>query len=190
MSLILTLSPMRHFLLGLLSLSLLPLCAQTRYMTRNASISFFSDTFLEDIQAENKQVGAIIDFGSGELAFSLLNTQFVFPNSLMQEHFNENYIESEKYPKATFKGRFKEKIDPLKEGIHHLVAEGELSLHGVTRQVSIPATIEIKNGKLTASSKFNIATADYKIDIPALVRDKIAKEVAVTVLAPLMPVKP
>ncbi|MBC8109807.1 MAG: YceI family protein [Verrucomicrobia bacterium] len=165
------------------------LFAQNRYATRTGVIRFFSETPLEDIKAENKQVACIIDVEKGELAFSLFTKAFVFPNGLMQEHFNENYMESEKFPKATFKGVFYQKIDPKKDGIYKINVQGDLTLHGVTKRITVPASIEVKNTTLLTKSAFNVQTEDYKIEIPALVRDKIAKDVAVTVIATCEPMK-
>jgi hypothetical protein len=165
------------------------LAAQNRFSTRSGTVRFFSETPLEDIKAENKQVACIVDVEKGALAFSLFTKGFVFPNGLMQEHFNENYMESEKFPKATFKGVFYQKIDPKKDGIYRINVQGELTLHGVTKRITVPASIEVKNTTLLTKSAFNVLTEDYKIEIPALVRDKIAKDVAVTVIATCEPMK-
>lgn len=89
------------------------LLAQTRYMTKTGYIGFYSHTPVEDIKADNNQVASILDSQTGEMVFNVLIKSFVFEKALMQEHFNENYMESDKYPKASFKGKVSnlEKID-------------------------------------------------------------------------------
>jgi polyisoprenoid-binding protein YceI len=110
----------------------------------------------------------------------------------MQEHFNENYMESERYPKATFTGRLLDvKPDQLRENAaaQTVTAEGDLTMHGVTRRIRVPGTLQLQNGRLLVQSTFNVAPADYKIEIPALVRDHIAKSVQVTVRLAADPVR-
>ncbi len=108
---------------------------------------------------------------------------FNFKKALMQEHFNENYVESDKFPKASFKGSIAgaNGLDLSKDGKHEVNVTGDLTIHGVTRQVSAPGTLEAKDGKVMASSKFMVSPEDYDIEIPAVVRDKIAKELEVSV---------
>ena len=160
-----------------------PARAQTKYLTKKGFISFFSTSPIEDIEARNQQVTAIVDVGSSQLAFVLPITGFVFKRTLMQEHFNENYLESDKYPKATFTGRLTGLApDALTTpGPHPAQATGDLTMHGVTRRIVAPATLELKNGQLLATATFDIAPADYTNEIPLLVRDRIAKTVAVRV---------
>jgi polyisoprenoid-binding protein YceI len=150
-------------------------------MSKSASISFHSHTFLENVDAENKYVMAVIDASKKNIAFSLLMKQFVFPKKLMQEHFNENYVESDKYPKATFSGTYTENVDVSKEGTYQLKVNGRMTIHGVTREVQFPATIVVKTGAILGSSTFKLNPADYNIDIPFIVRDKIEKENTVKV---------
>ena len=157
--------------------------AQGKYMTRAGLISFFSATPIEDIEARNQQVAAVLDLGNGQLAFTLPVKGFVFKRTLMQEHFNENYLESDKFPKATFKGRFVgfDAASLATAGAHPVQVEGDLTLHGVTRHIQVPATLELKDGRLLAFAAFAVASADYNIDIPLLVRDNIAKTVSLRV---------
>lgn len=159
------------------------LLAQHSYFTRAGTISIFSSTPLEDVEAENRQVASMIDLDKGEIVFSVLIKSFQFPKALMQEHFNENYVESTKYPKASFQGVIKdpEAIDSAKDGIYHVTVSGDLTLHGVTRPVTSEGTVELKGGKIYAKSVFTLTPEDYNIKIPALVRDKIAKTTRVTV---------
>src|SRR6202012_2365404 len=118
------------------------------YTTRNGFIGFYSKTALEDIKGENNQAYAIIDAGKKNLAFQLLVKGFVFPKELMQEHFNENYVESDKYPKASFSGAYSGSVTPSKDGVYKVTVKGNLSLHNATKAIEVPATIEVKNGHL------------------------------------------
>ncbi|WP_310392391.1 YceI family protein [Hymenobacter sp.] len=157
--------------------------AQGKYLTKAGVVTFFSATPIEDIEARNQQVAAVLDLGTSQLAFSLPVTGFVFKRTLMQEHFNENYMESEKFPKATFTGRFTgaDAATLAAAGPHAVQVEGSLTMHGVTQRIQVPASLELKNGQLLAAATFTVATADYHIEIPLLVRDKIAKTVSVRV---------
>jgi hypothetical protein len=152
-------------------------------MTKAGRVSFFSASPIEDIEARNQQVAAVLDFGAGQLAFSMPVKGFVFKRTLMQEHFNENYMESDKFPKATFTGRFVD-FDATAlatAGPHNVQVEGDLTLHGVTHRVQVPASVELKSGQLLAFAVFPVAPADYNIEIPLLVRNNIAKVVTVRV---------
>jgi len=175
---------MKYVLLLALSLCLrLPSQAQGKYSTRAGLISFFSATLIEDIEARNSQVAAVVDMSSGQVAFTVPMKAFQFKRTLMQEHFNENYVESDKYPRATFAGKvlnFQPAATPL-AGAQAVQVEGDLTIHGVKRHVKVPGTLEVKNNQLLVKSKFTVAPADYNIEIPALVRENIAKTVAVTV---------
>ena len=151
------------------------------YLTRSGFIGFYSKTPLEDIRAENKQVVAVIDAGKRNIAFSLLVKGFVFTKQLMQEHFNENYIESDKFPKSSFTGSYTGDVDLNKNGIYKVLAKGQLTLHGVTKAIEIPATIEVQNGKLIGKADFKITPGDFHIKIPSLVREEIAEQIAVRV---------
>lgn len=151
------------------------------YSTRAGFVGFYSRTALEDIKAENNQVYAIVDAGKQNLAFQLLLKGFVFTKELMQEHFNENYVESDKYPKATFSGSYTGNIQPGKDGVYQVTVKGNLSLHNATKAIEVPATIEIKNGHLVGKTEFKVRPEDFNISIPSIVRDKIDKEITVKV---------
>ena len=151
------------------------------YSTRAGFVGFYSKTALEDIKAENNQVYAIIDAGKQNLAFQLLLKGFVFPKELMQEHFNENYVESDKYPKATFSGTYTGNVQLNKDGVYNVTVKGNLSLHNATKAVEVPATIEVKNGHLLGQAEFKVKPEDFNISIPSVVRDKIDKEMTVKV---------
>ena len=160
-------------------LSLQGICQN--YMTKTGFIGFYSKTPLEDIQGENNQVYAVLDPASHHMAFAVLLKGFIFPKELMQMHFNENYVESDKFPKATFSGTCTGDMDLSKDGIYQVVVKGDLSLHGVTKPLETTGQVEVKNGKITGSSAFKIKPEDYQISIPSIVREKIAKEIDVKV---------
>ena len=151
------------------------------YSTRSGFIGFYSKTSLEDIQGENNQVYAIIDAGKKNLAFAALLKGFIFPKELMQEHFNENYVESDKYPKASFSGAYTGDVAPDKDGVYQVIVKGNLTLHNVTRPVETPATLEVKSGHLVGHAEFKVKPEDFNISIPSVVRDKIDKEMTVKV---------
>ena len=151
------------------------------YSTRSGFVGFYSKTPLEDIQGENNQVYAIIDAGKKNLAFAALLKGFIFPKELMQEHFNENYVESDKYPKASFSGAYTGDVALDKDGVYKVVVTGNLTLHNVTHPVTTPATLEVKGGHLVGHAEFKVKPEDFNISIPSVVRDKIDKDITVKV---------
>jgi polyisoprenoid-binding protein YceI len=165
----------------LLTLFSVSFCFGQVYMTRNGNIKLSSDTPLESIRAENKDVEAAIDLKNRNIAFSLPLKSFKFTRSLMQEHFNEKYVESDKYPRSTFSGSFGETIPKGQDGSYPVKVRGKLTLHGVTRDVEIPGTFVRKGNVLTGTANFKLNPTDYKIRIPYIVRDKIEKETAIQV---------
>ncbi|GAB2961218.1 hypothetical protein GCM10027048_31610 [Hymenobacter coalescens] len=182
---------MKKSIILLLAMLLLgaPLVAQQRYSTRSATIDFFSHAPLEDITARNSQVAASVDLASRQLAFVAAMQDFVFANGLMQTHFNTKYVESDKYPRATFSGRIQQlPAEGLPaSGAVSVVVEGDLTIHGVKRRVQVPGTLEMLDRQLVAKARFEVAPADYHIGIPALVREHIAKTVTVAVYAVCAP---
>jgi hypothetical protein len=175
-------------LAALLSLMSLPISAQ-RFMTKTGQVSFFSSTPVENIEARTQQGNCVLDTQTGDLVFTVLLKGFQFEKALMQEHFNEKYVESDKYPKATFKGKIADlsKVNFARDGKYPVNVSGEMNLHGVTRSASAEGSIEVKGGKLILSSKFPLSPEDYQISIPGPVREKIAKTLTITVSATLDP---
>ena len=151
-----------------------------KYTLEKANVSFFSDAAIEDIKAENKKASSIFNSESGEIVYSITINGFKFAKSLMQEHFNEKYMESDKYPKSTFQGKISG-FDGNGQGVQQVRAAGKLTIHGVTRDVEIPGTIEKQDNKLVMKSKFMVKLEDYKITIPQLLWQNIAEQVEVTV---------
>jgi len=157
--------------------------AQDRFYTKSGQISFFSKAPLESIEAGNKNVTCVLDTKTGQLQFVVLMKGFEFKKALMQEHFNESYVESSKFPKSEFKGQVlnNSDINYKQDGTYKANVKGKLSIHGETKEIESTATITIKDGKISAASGFNILLSDYKIEIPALVKDKVSNSVSITV---------
>ncbi len=154
-----------------------------KYLTRTGSISFFSEAPLENIEAYNNQVSGVVDLETGGMAFTLLMKAFTFEKALMQEHFNEKYVESQKYPKATFKGNIKD-FDSFQLGSEPVViaVTGKLTMHGVTKELSVPATLmKDINGNIEGKSVFNIDIQEYDIKVPSAVRKNIADNIEIKV---------
>jgi len=163
--------------------------AQSKFFTRNGTISFFSKTPMENIEAVNNQSSSVFDTEKGEIAVSAQMKGFEFEKALMQEHFNENYVESEKYPTATFKGSIKNyNKSAFKVNEENLVdIEGDLTLHGVTKHISTTAKITWSEGKIAASSEFSVAVADFNIKVPSAVIGNIADSILVKAVFNLEP---
>jgi hypothetical protein len=154
--------------------------AQSLYRTSVGELSFFSKTPVLDIEAVNQKTGAILNATTRDLAIQTKITDFQFPNKLMQEHFNENYMESERFPTTKFAGKIKEQIDLTKPGTYPVTAEGNLTIHGVTKPVQVKGTIVATATSLQVNFSFQVRTADYQIEVPTLVFDKIAETIAVS----------
>ncbi len=154
-----------------------------KYMTKGGNISFFSETPVEKIQAENRQVNSALDFATGNFVFKVLIRGFEFEKALMQEHFNENYMESEKFPNSTFNGKITNiaEVNLGKDGVYKVVIEGDLSIHGVTNKVKVNGTLEVKGGKVLGNATFNVAPKDYDIAIPKAVIKNISEAIKVDV---------
>lgn len=158
-----------------------------KYITKNGHIRFFSETPMESIEAHNRQVNAALDSQTGDLVFKVLMKSFEFEKALMQEHFNENYVESDKFPNATFQGKIANigSIDFAADGSHEVEVSGDLTIHGVTKKVNEKGTIKVEGGVVTALSTFMVKPADHDIRIPNTVINNIAEEIEVNVDARL-----
>lgn len=158
------------------------LLSAQKYMTQNGVISFFSSTPLENIEAINNQVSGVMNAENGEIAAVLLMKAFNFEKALMQEHFNEKYVESDKFPKSVFKGKI---IDfeglELNDEPITVKISGELTIHGVTKPIEVEGKLSKNVSVLNLSTKFKVLVADYNIKIPGPVKDNIAKSIAVNV---------
>lgn len=154
-----------------------------KFITKTGHIKFYSDAPLEKIEAHNRQVNSALDIATGGFAFKVLMKSFEFEKALMQEHFNENYVESDKYPTATFVGKVAniKDINIEKDGVYEANVEGKLTLHGITKEVKQKGTFEMKQGKLVGKAKFNLLVADYNISIPGNVGKNVSDNIEVTV---------
>ena len=156
--------------------------AQTSFSSKEVKVNIFSSTPLEDIKAQTLNAVSVIIPKSKQVVFQIPIKSFVFSRGLMQEHFNESYMESDKYPSATFKGNIIENIDFTKNGIYNVNVKGVLNMHGVPKERNIKGIITIKNGKPSIISNFDVACADHEIKIPSVVFKKIAEVISVTVI--------
>jgi polyisoprenoid-binding protein YceI len=159
--------------------------AQGKYKISKSEVSFFSDAPLEDIGGLNKETQGIIDFDAKNFIFKIPVKSFLFDSKLMEDHFNENYMESEKFPTSVFKGMIEGDYNLKKDGEYPVKAVGDLTIHGVTQKRSIPSVITVKGGVPSIKSKFNVKLVDHKIEIPTLVFEKLAETVEVKIDAAL-----
>jgi len=180
---------MKRLLLFVFFLNIILAVNAQKFMTKNGFISFYSHTPMEDIKADNNQVVGILDISTGEMVFQALIKSFHFDRALMEEHFNENYMESDKIPKSIFKGKITDlaSVDFTKNGTYNVSVDGDLTIHDVTNRISAKGTIEVITGGINASSKFNIVPEDYKIIIPGVVKDKFDKSLQITVTMKYIP---
>ncbi|MEH6305871.1 YceI family protein [Olivibacter sp. CPCC 100613] len=157
--------------------------AQSTYVCNGATISFFSSTPVEDIEGISKNGLSALDVNTGDIVFKVKNTSFQFKKKLMQEHFNENYMESEQYPFSEFKGKINDP-DKLKDnGSYQCIVRGTLTVHGVAKSYTAPVKITVNNGAITAACTFKVKTADHGIEVPTIVIKNIAETLDVKVAA-------
>ncbi len=180
---------MKSKILLLAMLAIFQVSQAQKLITKTAHIWFYSKTPLEEIEAHNRQAVSTLDPATGEMAFMLLIKSFEFKKALMQEHFNENYLESDKYPKASFKGKITnpDKINFKKDGVYNAEVSGDMTIHNVTKPLSAKGTLEVKGNTVIASCKFITTPQEWDIEIPSVVADKIAKQIEVTVEATYTP---
>jgi hypothetical protein len=156
---------------------------QDLYVCKNARISIYSEAPIEDISAETSAGASVYNPATGDLAFSLAIRSLTFPKSLMQEHFNTDYMESDKFPKATFKGKIQQQVDITRDGTYPVTVAGILQVHGVDQARTIPGSITVANGVITMTAQFMVKCADHHIEIPRLVFHNIAESIQVKVAA-------
>lgn len=162
-----------------------------KLFTRDAKIKFSSDTPMEKIEGLNKSGTCVLDAATGKMEWKVLIKGFLFEKALMQEHFNENYMESSKFPNATFSGTVSNlnEVNFGKDGTYNAKVKGKMTIHGVTKDIEVPGTIKVGGGNIELNANFGVACADYGIAIPAVVKDNVAKEIKVMVNALLKPMK-
>jgi polyisoprenoid-binding protein YceI len=159
------------------------------FATSGGNTKFSASTPLENIEAENKKSQVILNTANNEIAIRMNMREFSFPNKLMQEHFNENYIESAKYPTATFSGKVDKAPDYTKDGDYEVSATGKFTVHGVTKARTIKGKMKIEGGKITISADFEVALVDHNIEVPKVVFVKIAQIIKVKAQYALAPYK-
>lgn len=151
-----------------------------KYTSEKGTIVFFSDAVVEDIEASNAMVGSLFNATTGELVYIVKIKDFKFAKALMREHFNEKYMETEKYPKSTFIGKIVG-FKPNATGPQNVKAQGKLEIHGVTKMIDVPGTIEFSGGRVVVKSKFMVKLADYNVKLPSLMFQNIAEQVEVRI---------
>ena len=180
---------MKYVLIILLSFLNLNRAEQDLYTCKNASITIFSSALIEDIKAVSSSGVSVYNATTGELDFSVAISSFQFQKAFMQQHFNSDYMESDKYPRAIFKGKIEEHIDITKEGAYTVNATGELTVHGITQKRTIQGSLTVKNGIVYMASEFMVKCADHNIDIPQILFYHIAESIKITVAATYNPYK-
>ena len=156
--------------------------AKELYLTRSGNIDFFSSTPIEDIKAINKQVSCVLDINNAQFAFQVPIKAFTFKNAMMQEHFNESYLESDVYPKAVFKGKVLgwNNIELSKDSLEVFI-EGDLTMHGETNQIKQSGAMLLSSGSIRGECVFNVNLVDYNVKVPKIVRENIAEIIKVNV---------
>lgn len=163
--------------------------AQDIFICRNAHLSFFSSAPIEDIQAVTEKGVSALNIASNEIFFKVEIQSFQFKKNLMQEHFNEDYMESDKYPFAEFKGKLVSDPNFTKDGTYPVTVAGTLTIHNVPREYRVPGTITVRGGQVIATADFKVKLADHHIRIPRLLVKNIAEVVDVKVNAAYTPDK-
>lgn len=156
---------------------------QDLYACKNARISLFSSAPIEDIAATSTTGTSVFNIATGEVAFSVNISSFKFKKSLMQKHFNSDYMESDKYPRASFKGKIQERINIAQNGTFPVNATGELEVHGIKQARSFPGSVTVNNGSVSLNAEFMVKCADHHIEIPKIVFHNIAESIKINVSA-------
>lgn len=184
----------KTILIAFLALLTAGVQAQNRYFTKTGKVYFDATTASspEKIEGTNEKATSVVDAGSGAMEFAVLLKAFAFERALMQEHFNENYVESDKYPKSTFKGNVTnmKDVNLSKDGTYPVKVKGQMTLHGVTKEVEADGTLTVKGGAIiSGKSNFKILLSDFNIVIPNLVKDKVANQATIKVDVNYEPLK-
>ncbi|MFZ4543858.1 MAG: YceI family protein [Saprospiraceae bacterium] len=182
---------MKKFLVVLFVLGTFVSLQAQKYFTKSGNISFNASSPLEPIEGSTRTASCVLDVPTGNIEFAVLIKTFLFTQALMQEHFNENYMESNKFPKGSFKGRIDniKDVNFKKDGTYKVKLSGNLEIHGVTKPISTTADFIINSSKIRASSNIVVALADYNIKIPGAVSNKIAKSAKISILADFQELK-
>ncbi|MFM9984523.1 MAG: YceI family protein [Flavobacteriales bacterium] len=162
-----------------------------KYFTKEGKINFHAGTSVEDIDGTSNTATCVIDSKTGDIQWSVLVKGFHFDRALMEEHFNETYMESNTYDKATFKGKIDNisSVNFTKDGTYAVKVSGDLTMHGVTKKITVDGTIAVKGGVISCNAKFYVNPKDYNINIPSAVQDKITNNIEINVSAALAELK-
>lgn len=164
-----------------------------KFYTKSGKINFdaTSPSSPEKIEGINRTATCVVDTKAGIMQFAVLMKGFEFERSLMEEHFNENYVETSKFPKAEFKGTIKNnnEINYAKDGTYKVKVKGDLTMHGETKEVETDGLFQVQAGKIIATADFNVKLSDFKVAIPGLVADKVSKVAKIGVSCSLDPLK-
>lgn len=167
--------------------------AQDKFYTKTGKIGFDATSAgsPEKIEGINKSSVCVLDIKTGNIQFAVMMKGFLFERALMEEHFNENYVESSKFPKTEFKGIVSNNsaVNYTKDGNYNVKVKGNLTMHGVTKEIETSGTITIKSGKIIAAASFTVVLKDFKVLIPTLVSDKVSPNATITVDCSMEPLK-
>ncbi|MES2240563.1 MAG: YceI family protein [Bacteroidota bacterium] len=153
--------------------------AQDIFTTNSGKITFHSKTSMQDIDATSAKMAGVLNTKTKQVYFKIQNTSFHFEEKLMEEHFNENYMESDKFPNSEFSGKIIDDIDLSKNGNYKVTIQGWLNIHGVKKEYKVAGVVSVNDGAVALQSNFKVKLADHKIDIPTLVFAKIAESIEV-----------
>ena len=156
-----------------------PLFAQ-RYVAENGFISFFSQAPVENIKADNNKVTSLFSAENGTIAFSVPIKEFQFEKKLMQQHFNDKYMESDRFPRSTFAGKVTG-YSLSSSGLQSVRAKGKITIHGIVKEIDVPGTLEVKNGNLIIKTKFKVLNKDYGIVIPQILWKNVSEEIEIAI---------
>lgn len=160
---------------------------QSLFEVTKGMVNFHSDAPQELIKASSPNITGILDIDKHNFAFRIRIISFIgFNSPLQREHFNENYMESSRFPEASFSGKIIEDADLHKDGTYTVRAKGKLNIHGIQVERIIPVRIKVKHGTMSIESDFVVSLADHGIKIPRVVDEKLAPDINVSVAATLM----
>lgn len=175
------------FLFSLLALS--PGFSQV-FSTSTGKVHFFSEAPLENIEANTKKCQCAFNPSTGQVSVRVPMATFAFDKALMQEHFNENYLETAKYPHASIEGKLDKELDLSKNGVQQANVVAMVNIHGVKKEYTLPVNITVENGAPTkALTRFKVKLADHNIEIPTIVMKNLAEVVDVDAEFELKPMQ-
>ncbi len=157
------------------------------YMADSCRVGFFSAATIEDIAATNTIAKPIMSTATGEIDIKINNQFFKFKKELMEEHFNEEYMETAKYQYTTFSGKVNEKVDYTKDGANNVTVTGTMDMHGVKKDITIPGTVTVQGNIIFLKANFNVKLSDYNVKVPSVLGNNIAEQVAITLTATMKP---